>query len=158
VAWSSTRRYVDGALRRHSLQLRQSGAAGASTFALFLNRGEVEFGGVVGADLVLRGVKAVVARSFVRIHRSNLVGMGVLRLQFKGGDLVEAIGIRSDEELDVVGLADVRPQMDVTLVIRRSNCSRREVPLPCRIDPPVEVAYYRHGGILPYVLRALMAG
>ncbi len=100
----------------------------------------------------------MVARSFERIHRSNLVGMGVLRLQFKGGDLVEAIGIRSDEEFNVVGLADVRPQMDVTLVIRRSNGSRREVPLPCRIDTPVEFDYYRHGGILPYVLRALMAG
>jgi aconitate hydratase len=104
----------------------------------------------------LLGVKAVVARSFERIHRSNLVGMGVLPLQFKGSDSVEAIGIRGDEEFDITGLEDIRPQMDVTLVIRRSDGSRQEVPLLCRIDTPVEVDYYRHGGILPYVLRALM--
>ena len=107
---------------------------------------------------LLLGVKAVVARSFERIHRSNLVGMGVLPLQFKGGDSVEALGIRGDEEFDVVGLENIRPQMDVMLVIGRSDGSRQEVPLLCRIDTPVEVDYYRHGGILPYVLRALMAG
>ncbi len=89
----------------------------------------------------LLGVKAVVARSFERIHRSNLVGMGVLPLQFKGADSVEAIGIKGDEEFAILGLEDIRPQMDVTLVIRRSDGSRREVPLLCRIDTPVEVEY-----------------
>jgi aconitate hydratase len=106
----------------------------------------------------LLGVKAVIARSFERIHRSNLVGMGVLPLQFTGGDSAEALGIRGDEEFDIAGLDDIYPQMDVRLVIRRSDGSRREVPLRCRIDTPVEVDYYRHGGILPYVLRTLMAG
>ena len=100
----------------------------------------------------------MVARSFERIHRSNLVGMGVLPLQFKGADSVESIGIKGDEEFDIVGLDDIRPQMEVILVIRRGDGSRRELPLLCRIDTPVEVDYYRHGGILPYVLRALMAG
>ena len=106
----------------------------------------------------LLGVKAVVARSFERIHRSNLVGMGVLPLQFKGADSVESIGIQGDEEFDIVGLDDILPQMEVILVIRRGDGSRREVPLLCRIDTPVEVDYYRPGGILPYVLRALMTG
>ena len=92
------------------------------------------------------------------IPMAREMGMGVLPLQFKGGDSVEALGIRGDEEFDVVGLENIRPQMDVTLVIRRSDGSRQEVPLLCRIDTPVEVDYYRHGGILPYVLRALMAG
>ena len=106
----------------------------------------------------LLGVKAVVARSFERIHRSNLVGMGVLPLQFKGADSVESIGIEGDEEFDIVGLNHIRPQMEVSLVITRGDGSRRALPLLCRIDTPVEVDYYRHGGILPYVLRALMAG
>ena len=84
--------------------------------------------------------------------------MGVLPLQFKDVDSVESIGIEGDEEFDIVGLDDIRPQMEVTLVITRGDGSRRALPLLCRIDTPVEVDYYRHGGILPYVLRALMAG
>ena len=106
----------------------------------------------------LLGVKAVVARSFERIHRSNLVGMGVLPLQFKGGDSVQSLGIKGDEEFDVVGLAgDLKPQQDVTLVIRRKDGSRQEVKVLLRIDTPIEVDYYRHGGIMPYVLRDLLA-
>jgi len=106
----------------------------------------------------LLGVKAVVARSFERIHRSNLVGMGVAPLQFKGGDTVQSLGIKGDEEFDVVGLAgDLRPQQDVTLVIRRKDGSRQEVKVLLRIDTPIEVDYYRHGGIMPYVLRDLLA-
>lgn len=85
----------------------------------------------------LPGVKAVVARSFERIHGSNLMDMGVLPFQFKRADSVEAIGIRCDEEFDIAGLKDIRPQMDVALVIWRSDGSRREVPLLCRIDTPV---------------------
>jgi aconitate hydratase len=106
----------------------------------------------------LLGVKAVIARSFERIHRSNLVGMGVLPLQFKGLDSVESIGIVGDESFDIAGLAgEIRPQQDVTLVIRRKDGSQREVKVLLRIDTPIEVDYYRHGGILPYVLRELVA-
>jgi aconitate hydratase len=106
----------------------------------------------------LLGVKAVVVRSFERIHRSNLVGMGVLPLQFKGADSVDTLGIKGDEEFDVVGLeGQIRPQQDVTLVIRRKDGSRQEVPVLLRIDTPIEVDYFEHGGIMPYVLRELLA-
>ncbi|MEQ1882088.1 MAG: aconitate hydratase AcnA, partial [Burkholderiales bacterium] len=104
----------------------------------------------------LLGVKAVIARSFERIHRSNLVGMGVLPLQFKGKDTAMSLGIEGEEEFDIIGLdGDIRPQQDVTLVIKRDDGSRKEVKVLLRIDTPIEVDYYRHGGILPYVLREL---
>ncbi|MBS1188368.1 MAG: acnA [Rhodocyclaceae bacterium] len=107
---------------------------------------------------LLLGVKAVVARSFERIHRSNLVCMGVLPLQFKGGDSAQSLGIRGDEEFDIVGVAGgFKPQQEVTLAIRRADGRRQEVPVKLRIDTPIEVEYYLHGGILPYVLRTLMA-
>ncbi len=106
----------------------------------------------------LLGVKAVIARSFERIHRSNLVGMGVLPLQFRGSDSAATLGLRGDEEFDIVGLSDITPQMDVTLVIRASDGARRELPLRLRIDTPIEVDYFEHGGILPYVLREILAG
>ncbi|MGE5098193.1 MAG: aconitate hydratase AcnA, partial [Betaproteobacteria bacterium] len=106
----------------------------------------------------LLGVKAVVARSFERIHRSNLVGMGVLPLQFKGSDSCETLGIKGDEVFDVTGLeGGIRPQMDVTLVVHRKDGSTMEVPVLLRIDTPIEVDYYLHGGILPFVLRDLVA-
>ncbi|MHB8494100.1 MAG: aconitate hydratase [Casimicrobiaceae bacterium] len=104
----------------------------------------------------LLGVKAVVARSFERIHRSNLVGMGVLPLQFAAGESAESLGIKGDETFDIAVPADIRPQQDLTLVMRRSDGSHREITVRCRIDTPIEVDYYRHGGILPYVLRELM--
>jgi aconitate hydratase len=105
----------------------------------------------------LLGVKAVVVRSFERIHRSNLVGMGVLPLQFKGDDSVASLGIVGDEEFDIKGIdGALRPQQDVTLVIRRKDGERREVQLRLRIDTPIEVDYFQHGGILPYVLRELI--
>ncbi len=104
----------------------------------------------------LLGVKAVIARSFERIHRSNLVGMGVLPLQFKGNDSVQSLGIKGDEQFDILGLDDIHPQQDVTLVIHGKDGSRREIQLSCRIDTAIEVDYYLHGGILPYVLRELM--
>jgi aconitate hydratase len=104
----------------------------------------------------LLGVRAVVARSFERIHRSNLVGMGVLPLQFKGSESVESLGIKGDETFDIAVPADIRPQQELKLVIRRKDGSVKEVPVLCRIDTPIEVDYYRHGGILPYVLRDLM--
>jgi len=106
----------------------------------------------------LLGVKAVIARSFERIHRSNLVGMGVLPLQFTGKDSAESLGIEGDEYFDLEGLeGSPRPQQEVTLVIRRSNGKRQRVPLLLRIDTPIEVDYFLHGGILPYVLRELVA-
>ncbi|PXW16008.1 aconitate hydratase AcnA [Paraburkholderia caballeronis] len=106
----------------------------------------------------LLGVKAVVARSFERIHRSNLVGMGVLPLQFKGSDSVQSLGITGEETYDVEGLGDnFKPQQEVTLVIHRKDGSTQRVPVLLRIDTPIEVDYYKHGGILPFVLRSLLA-
>jgi len=104
----------------------------------------------------LLGVKAVIAKSFERIHRSNLVGMGILPLQFKGNDSIQSLNIKGFEQFDILGLNDIHPQQDVTLVIHDKNGMRREVKLLCRIDTSVEVDYYMHGGILPYVLRELM--
>ncbi|CAB3962766.1 aconitate hydratase [Burkholderia cenocepacia] len=106
----------------------------------------------------LLGVKAVIARSFERIHRSNLVGMGVLPLQFKGADSVQSLGITGEETYDIEGLGDdFKPQQDVTLVIHRKNGESQRVPVLLRIDTPIEVDYYKHGGILPFVLRSLLA-
>jgi aconitate hydratase len=105
----------------------------------------------------LLGVRAVVAKSFERIHRSNLVGMGVLPLQFKGADTVESLGIRGDETFDVEVAADIRPQQDLTLSITRKDGSKQAVQVLCRIDTPIEVDYFLHGGILPFVLRELVA-
>jgi len=106
----------------------------------------------------LLGVKVVVARSFERIHRSNLVGMGVLPLQFIGNDSVSSLGITGNERYDLLGLEnDIKPQQEVTLVIHRANGQSQQVKLLLRIDTPIEVDYYHHGGILPFVLRQLLA-
>jgi len=106
----------------------------------------------------LLGVRAVIARSFERIHRSNLVGMGVLPLQFKGSDSVLSLHLIGDEEFDIVGLNDLNPQQEISLLIKSREGTKREVKLLSRIDTSIEVDYYRHGGILPYVLRELMKG
>ncbi|MCC7326305.1 MAG: aconitate hydratase AcnA [Burkholderiales bacterium] len=106
---------------------------------------------------LLLGVKAVIAKSFERIHRSNLVGMGVLPLQFKGADSAQSLGITGDETVDIVVPKDIRPQQDLTLVVNRKDGSKVEVPVLCRIDTPIEVDYYNGGGILPFVLRELVA-
>ena len=106
----------------------------------------------------LLGVKAVIAKSFERIHRSNLVGMGVLPCQFKGSDTLDSLGIKGDEIFDLIGVeTGIKPQMDVTLVITRKDGSRKEVAVLLRIDTPIEVDYYLHGGILPFVLRELIS-
>ncbi len=105
----------------------------------------------------LLGVKAVIARSFERIHRSNLVGMGVLPLQFMGTDSAATLGIKGDETLSVLGLEEIRPQQELTLVIKRADGSEQQVKVKSRIDTTIEVDYYLHGGILPYVLRELMS-
>ncbi len=104
----------------------------------------------------LLGVRAVIARSFERIHRSNLVGMGVLPLQFTGEDSAASLGLRGDETVDILGLEEIRPQQTVELRIHRADGSVRCVPVRSRIDTAIEVEYYRHGGILPYVLRELL--
>jgi aconitate hydratase len=108
----------------------------------------------------LLGVKAVVAQSFERIHRSNLVGMGVLPCQFKEGTNAASLNLDGTETFDITGLegGEVRPRQDVTLTIHRADGSIEIVPLTLRIDTPIEIDYYLHGGILPYVLRQLLAG
>jgi aconitate hydratase len=106
----------------------------------------------------LLGVKAVVAQSFERIHRSNLVGMGVLPLQFKDGTTAQSLKLDGTETYDIVGLdANLKPQQDLALRITRRDGGVEEVPVRCRIDTPIEIDYYQHGGILPFVLRQLMA-
>ena len=105
----------------------------------------------------LLGVKAVVARSFERIHRSNLVGMGVLPLQFLGSDSAQSLGLTGEETIDVLGLDDIRPQQELQLRIRKADGSEKQIGIKSRIDTAIEVDYYKHGGILPYVLRELMA-
>ena len=105
----------------------------------------------------LLGIKAVVARSFERIHRSNLVGMGVLPLQFKPGESWETIGIDGSEVVDVIPHPELKPQSDALLIITRADGTRLEVATTLRVDTPIEVDYYRNGGILPYVLRQLLA-
>ena len=107
----------------------------------------------------LLGVKAVIAQSFERIHRSNLVGMGVLPCQFKEGTNAASLGLDGSETFDVIGLEEeVTPQKDLRLVIHRASGETEEVPVTLRIDTPIEIDYYQHGGILPYVLRQLLAG
>ncbi len=107
---------------------------------------------------MLLGVKAVVAQSYERIHRSNLVGMGVLPLQFEEGTSAQTLGLDGSETFDVIGLSnDVKPRQKLTLRITRADGKTEEIPVVLRIDTPIEIEYYRHGGILPFVLRELMA-
>ncbi len=105
----------------------------------------------------LLGVRCVVAQSFERIHRSNLVGMGVLPLQFKEGTTAQTLKLDGTETYDVLGLgAGLKPQQDLNLRISRADGQTGTVPVTCRIDTPIEIDYYQHGGILPYVLRQLI--
>jgi aconitate hydratase len=107
----------------------------------------------------LLGVKAVIAQSFERIHRSNLVGMGVLPCQFKNETSAASLGLDGTETFDLIGVEQgIKPRQDVTLVIKRPNGSSEEIAITLRIDTSIEIDYYRHGGILPYVLRQLLAG
>ncbi|HEX4668191.1 MAG TPA: aconitate hydratase [Chthoniobacterales bacterium] len=106
----------------------------------------------------LLGVKAVVAASFERIHRSNLVGMGVLPLQFVDGANAQSLGLDGSEIYSVTGLSDsIQPGQNLTLEIRRANGEAQTIPVKLRIDTPIEIDYYRHGGILQFVLRELLA-
>ncbi len=105
----------------------------------------------------LLGIKAVVARSFERIHRSNLVGMGVLPLQFKAGQSWQTLGLTGNEVVDVIPHPQLKPQSDATLRITHADGKVDEVIVTLRVDTPIEVDYYQSGGILPYVLRQLLA-
>ena len=103
-------------------------------------------------------MKAVIVRNFERIHRANLVFMGVLPLQFKDGASVQSLKIDGSETIDLHGIENgITPMQDVTMVVHRKNGQADKVPLRLRIDTPIEVDYYKHGGILPYVLRELLA-
>ena len=106
----------------------------------------------------LLGIRAVVARSFERIHRSNLVGMGVLPLQFKAGESWESLGLTGQERIDILPDPGLTPRSDARLVVHRSDGTRLETTLTLRIDTPIEVDYFLAGGILPYVLRQLLEG
>jgi Aconitase A len=106
----------------------------------------------------LLGVKAVVASSFERIHRSNLVGMGVLPLQFAEGTNAQTLKLDGSELFSITGLSDaIEPGMTLTLKIERADGKSDSVPVSLRIDTPIEIDYYRHGGILQFVLRQLLA-
>ena len=105
----------------------------------------------------LLGVRAVIAESFERIHRSNLVGMGVLPLQFKAGTDRKTLKLDGSETFDIAGVeAGLKPRMDLTLTITRKDGSVEKVPVLCRIDTVDEVDYFKHGGILQYVLRNML--
>jgi len=106
----------------------------------------------------LLGARAVIAQSYERIHRSNLVGMGVLPLQFPEGVSAGSLKLDGSETYEVLGLSDnLRPQQDLTLKVMRANGKSENVVVCCRIDTPIEIEYYQNGGILPYVLRQLVA-
>ncbi len=106
---------------------------------------------------VLLGIRAVIVESFERIHRSNLVGMGVLPLQFMEGMTRKTLNLVGDEIIDVEGIASgIKPRMDVNVRITRADKSVEAIKVLCRIDTADEIEYYRHGGILQYVLRGLM--
>ena len=107
----------------------------------------------------LLGVRAVIVKSFERIHRANLIGMGVVPLCFKPGTDVKTLGIEGTETIDIQGIAggNVKPLQDVAMTITRKDGSKQNVPLTLRIDTGIEVDYLKHGGILPYVLRGLLA-
>jgi aconitate hydratase len=105
----------------------------------------------------LLGVRAVIAQSFERIHRSNLVGMGVLPCEFQPGTDARALGLDGTETFALHGLEDgIHPREELQLVIQRANGATETVPVTSRIDTAVEADYYRHGGILPYVLRKII--
>ena len=106
----------------------------------------------------LLGVKAVIVKSFERIHRANLIGMGVVPLQFKPGEDVKSLKIDGTESFSIEGIAggNVKPMQDVSMTITRADGSTQKVTLILRIDTGIEVDYLKHGGILPYVLRELV--
>jgi aconitate hydratase len=105
----------------------------------------------------LLGVKAVLVESFERIHRSNLVGMGVLPLQFKGDMTRKSLNLDGTETFDIKGLSSLKPLCDVTVTVRRKDGKSEDIVVQCRIDNSGELEYYKNGGVLHYVLRTLAA-
>ena len=106
----------------------------------------------------LLGVKAVLAESFERIHRSNLIGMGVLPLQFANGESRKTLGLTGEEIIDITGIAEgLTPRKQLSLSIQMGNGERKSITMMCRIDTLDELDYYKNGGILPYMLRQLRA-
>ena len=103
----------------------------------------------------LLGVKAVIAESFERIHRSNLVGMGVIPFEFTGGDTRKSLGLTGDETVSIAGLDSVQPLQEVVCTITYADGSSKDITLKCRIDTAIEIEYIEHGGVLHYVLRNL---
>jgi aconitate hydratase len=107
---------------------------------------------------MLLGVRAVLAESYERIHRSNLVGMGILPLQFEPGTSAKTLGLDGFEEYEIEGIEDgLMPGKRMKVTVTGPGSMRLEFEAICRIDTPVEIEYYKHGGILPYVLRQLAA-
>jgi aconitate hydratase len=105
----------------------------------------------------LLGVRAVIARSFERIHRSNLVGMGVIPFVFQEGTSWNSLGLKGDETVTIAGLESIRPRQKMTATITFADGTVKEVPIICRIDTVDELEYFKNGGILQYVLRDLAA-
>ncbi len=105
---------------------------------------------------ILLGVKAVIAESYERIHRNNLVGMGVLPLVFKTGENVDALGLDGTEMYSILGLADIAPRKELKVTAERQDGTKFSFEVIARLDTEVDVTYFRHGGILPYVLRQMM--
>ena len=103
----------------------------------------------------LLGVKAVIAESFERIHRSNLVGMGVIPFEFTGGDTRKTLGLTGDESISIFGLDEIQPLQEVRCEIGYPDGSRKDITIKCRIDTAIEIEYIEHGGVLHYVLRNL---
>jgi len=101
----------------------------------------------------LQGIRAVIAESFERIHRSNLVGMGILPLQFVGGENAQSLGLTGTETFDIEGLSNLTAGCEITVKAKTTDGSEKSFKTRCRIDTPNEIEYYRHGGILMYVLR-----
>jgi aconitate hydratase len=104
----------------------------------------------------LLGVRAVIAQSFERIHRSNLVGMGVLPLVFEEGTSWQSLGLKGDETVTILGIADLKPRQVATVAITFADGRKQDVPALVRIDTLDELEYFRNGGILRYVLRNLV--
>ena len=155
-----TRDFTDGGRQTTIYDAAQAYAAAGTPLVILAGK---EYGSGSSRDWAakgtsLLGVKVVVAQSFERIHRSNLVGMGVLPLQFPDGVTAQTLGLKGTEVFDVLGLSDdIAPRQDVTLRITRKDGSVVDQTVKLRIDTPIEVDYYRHGGILSFVLRQLLS-
>jgi aconitate hydratase len=137
-----------------SLKYEESGTATVALAGKEYGTGSSRDWAAKGTNLL--GIKAVLAESFERIHRSNLVGMGVLPLQYKAGESAETYGLTGDETFDIAIDDNLQPRQDVIVTVTDAAGNRREIVTICRIDTPVEVDYFRNGGILQTVLRSFL--